>query len=265
MKGSEIRAGRLFDAQSRRAYVVAIDHGMLFGVQPGGENATAAVERCVATQPDGVFIAPGTLARTGNLFAHRGAPSAIARLDYVTIADQIKHYGDHHRLLCTPGEAVALGADAVCMYFVFGADSGETYADNLSAIGRAIAEAHALGIPLIAEVVAWGADAKDKRDPEVLSYGARLAAEVGADIIKTEYTGDPETMAALVAGVPVPVLVLGGARLDSEDELLETTRDALSSGVAGVIYGRNIWQADDPQRIGAAIRSLVHEPAPARV
>jgi DhnA family fructose-bisphosphate aldolase class Ia len=66
-------------------------------------------------------------------------------------------------------------------------------------------------------------------------------------------------MAGLVRGCPAPVLVLGGAKADSVDALLATTRDALLAGAAGVIYGRNIWQADDPAEVGAAVRSLVHE------
>jgi DhnA family fructose-bisphosphate aldolase class Ia len=76
---------------------------------------------------------------------------------------------------------------------------------------------------------------------------------------KTEYTGDSESMTRLVNGCPAPVLVLGGTRADSLDSLLATTSDALLSGAAGVVYGRNIWQADDPAEVGAAVRSLVHE------
>jgi len=108
-------------------------------------------------------------------------------------------------------------------------------------------------------VVAWGSQATDRQDADLLAYGARLAVEIGADIVKTEYTGDPESMARLVDGCPAPVLVLGGAKVDSLDGLLATTSDALRSGAAGVIYGRNIWQADDPAKVGAAVRSLVHQ------
>jgi DhnA family fructose-bisphosphate aldolase class Ia len=259
MNGAELRAGRLFDQTDGRAYIVAIDHGMLFGVQEGSEDAVAAVERSLATAPDALFISPGLLSRTAHLFAHRGSASPIVRLDYLSIADQAKSYGDKHRVLCSPRRAASIGADAVVLYFMFGASEGETFAGNLSAIGEVADEAHQLGLPLIAEVVAWGSDAPDRRDADILTYGARLAVEVGADIIKTEYTGDPDSMARLVRGVPAPVLVLGGAKAGSLDALLDTTRDALGAGVSGVIYGRNIWQADDPAKVGAAVRSMVHE------
>jgi DhnA family fructose-bisphosphate aldolase class Ia len=259
MNGAELRMRRLFDKDSGRAFVVAIDHGMLFGVQPGSEDAIRAVERSLSTEPDALFISPGLLARSASLFAYRGAASPIVRLDFLTIADQTRAYGDVHRVLCDPARAAALGADAVVMYLMLGAADGETFADNLTAIARTVDAAHRLGLPLIAEVVAWGSKAADRRDADVLGFGARLAVEAGADLIKTEYTGDPETMARLVAGCPAPVMVLGGAKAPSEEALLDMTREALRAGVSGVIYGRNIWQADDPSRVGRAVRSLVHE------
>lgn len=259
MSGAELRMRRLFGKESGRAYVVVIDHGMLFGVQEGSEDAIGAVARSLASSPDGLFISPGLLARTGHLLAHRGAASPIVRLDYLTLDERTRPYGDKHRVLCSPAQAAKLGADAVVMYLMLGAADGETFADNLTAIGQALGEAHELGLPLIAEVVAWGSQAVDRRDADLLTYGARLAAEVGADMVKTEYTGDPESMTQLVRGCPAPVLILGGAKTESVDALLATTRDALLAGAAGVIYGRNIWQADDPAEVGAAVRSLVHE------
>jgi fructose-bisphosphate aldolase, class I len=259
MNGAELRMRRLFDKDSGRAFVVAIDHGMLFGAQPGSEDAVGAVERSLSTEPDALLISPGLLARSTNLFAYRGAASPIVRLDFLKIADQTKAYGDFHRVLCEPARAAALGADAVIVYFMIGAADGETFADNLTAIAQTVDEAHQLGLPLIAEVVAWGSNAADRQDADVLSFGARVAVEVGADMIKTEYTGDPESMARVVRGCPAPVLVLGGAKAESEDALLASTRDALLAGAAGVIYGRNIWQAEDPVRVGRAVRSLVHE------
>jgi fructose-bisphosphate aldolase, class I len=258
VNGAELRMRRLFDRDSGRAFVVAIDHGMQFGPQPGSEDAAAAVDRSLSSEPDALLISPGLLARCADRFAWRGAASPIARLDFLTIADQTRAYGDVHRVLCDPAGAAALGADGVIMYLVLGAADGRTFADNLTAVARAVEAAHRLGLPLVAEVVAWGANAADRRDAGLLGFGARVAVEAGADLVKTEYTGDPASMAQVVAGCPAPVLVLGGAK-GSEEALLEMTRDALRAGASGVIYGRNIWQADDPLRVGRAVRSLVHE------
>jgi DhnA family fructose-bisphosphate aldolase class Ia len=101
---------------------------------------------------------------------------------------------------------------------------------------------------------------QDKRDPELLAFGARVAAEFGADAIKTAYTGDPESMRQVIAGCPVPVLVLGGVRSTNPDEVLAATRGALDAGARGVVYGRNVWQADDPVVMCGLLREVIHRP-----
>jgi DhnA family fructose-bisphosphate aldolase class Ia len=258
MSGVELRTGRLFNAGTGRSYIVAVDHGLSMGAKPGGEDAVGVVERSLASDPDGVLIAPGLLARTSHLFGRRGAAAPIVRADYLNSDPLLSSYGDQHRVVCTPRQALSIGADAIIMYFVFGVADGKTFVDNLTAIGNAANEAHEIGLPLIAEVVAWGSQAPSRRDPELLKFGCRIAAELGADIIKTEYTGSPETMRDVISGCPVPVMVLGGAKLDSPDALYDMTRDALGSGAVGVVYGRNIWQADDPAAVGKKVRDIVH-------
>jgi DhnA family fructose-bisphosphate aldolase class Ia len=258
MSGADLRLRRLFAEDSGRSYIVAIDHGLTFGAQPGNDQGLEGIEKSIAGGPDGVLITPGMLARTAHLFGRRGAPSPIVRTDFIGNDERLKHYGDIHRMVCSPKTAAQLGADAVVMYCVFGTEHGATLADNVTAVAHTAAEAHEVGLPLIAEVVNWGSRAGDRRDADVLTFGARIAIEAGADAIKTEYTGDPETMRRLIDAVAAPVMVLGGAKLDSEDALFDMTRDAISAGAAGVVYGRNIWQADDPVAMGSAIRDLVH-------
>jgi fructose-bisphosphate aldolase, class I len=126
-------------------------------------------------------------------------------------------------------------------------------AANIQAARRA-------GIPVIIESVLWGARMEDKRDPELLAFGARVAAEFGADAIKTTYTGDPETMRQVIEGCPVPVLVLGGVRSSDPGVVLEATRGALDAGAKGVVYGRNVWQADDPVMMCSRLRDVIHRP-----
>jgi fructose-bisphosphate aldolase, class I len=258
MSGVDLRLRRLFNRESGRSYIVAIDHGLTFGAQPGNDQGIEGIEASLEGGPDGVLIAPGMLARTAHLFGHRGGPSPIVRTDFIGNDERLKPYGDLHRMICSPADAAVLGADAVVMYCVFGVEHGDTIADNVTAVAHTAAEAHEVGLPLIAEVVNWGSQATDRKDADILTFGARIAVEAGADAIKTEYTGDPESMKRLIDAVPAPVMVLGGAKLDSEDALFDMTREALSAGARGVVYGRNIWQADDPVRMGSAIRDLVH-------
>lgn len=259
MSGAKLNAGRLFDADSGRSFIAAIDHGLQFGVVRGGEDAGRAMRTVVTDcRPDGVLVAPGLLDRYWELFAHRGAAVPICRLDLVHIADQTRPLGEQHRMVCSAREAAALGAGAVVTYLILGPGQGEMFADNVAAIARVREEAHALGMPLIVEAVDWGSRAADEPDPDLLTFGCRLAAELGADVIKTEYTGDPDTMRPIVEGCPVPVLVLGGPQAETEEALLDDTRDALEAGARGVVYGRNVWQADDPAGIASRIRKIVH-------
>jgi len=102
MNGADLRMRRLFDRDSGRAFVVAIDHGMLFGAQPGSEDAAAAVQRSLSTEPDALLISPGLLARSANLFAYRGAASPIARLDFLTIATRPGRTGTSTACCATP-------------------------------------------------------------------------------------------------------------------------------------------------------------------
>ena len=85
--------------------------------------------------------------------------------------------------------------------------------------------------------------------PEVVAQAARIGAELGADIIKTNYTGDIETFKVVVESCPVPVVIAGGPKCESPKEVLQTTSDALKAGAAGISIGRNVFQCDSPMHI----------------
>jgi fructose-bisphosphate aldolase, class I len=144
------------------------------------------------------------------------------------------------------------------MYLIMGPEEGAMFADNAQAIAGAAHEARKIGLPLIVEATLWGSRMTDEKDPDLLAYCCRIAAELGADAIKTEYTGDPTTMAEVVEACPVPVLTLGGAKGASEEDVVEAARGALEGGAKGIIFGRNVWQVDDPLRMSASLREAVH-------
>jgi fructose-bisphosphate aldolase, class I len=168
--------------------------------------------------------------------------------------ESLEELGDKHRVLLTTQDAMGLGAEGMVMYLVLGVDKGNVFVENVRSIANTARKAHQLGLPLIVGTVLWGSRVSDPRDPNLLAYGYRMAAELGADIIKTEYTGDPEAFAPIVEGCPVPVLTLGGPKVDSEENLVEITQGAMEAGAKGVVYGRNIWQADAPVRVASAVR-----------
>jgi DhnA family fructose-bisphosphate aldolase class Ia len=114
-----------------------------------------------------------------------------------------------------------------------------------------------VGLPLIVEATLWGKRLKTQRDPEMLSYACHVAVELGADAVKTEYTGDPVTMAQVVEACSVPVVILGGPQSDDVDALLGATRVAIQAGARGVAYGRNVWLSADPVGVADSVRAVL--------
>jgi DhnA family fructose-bisphosphate aldolase class Ia len=258
LSGSRLRLGRLFNQESGRSFIAAIDHGVTLGVPAGAERIVDAIERVIAGQPDGVLISPGMLEKADHLFAFHGAPAAIVRSDFIINHPFINDLGEQYRVLISPEDAAAMGADAIIMFLMVGAESGQLFADNIRAVSTAAQAAHRVGLPLIVEAVLWGSKIQDQRDPERLAFGCRMAAELGADALKTEYPGDPTTMAQIIEGCPAPVLVLGGPKSDSPNAIYDATRGALEAGAKGVAFGRNVWQADDPLAVSAQLREIIH-------
>lgn len=250
--------GRLFDGGSGRSYIVAFDHGGSLRVPPEVGAPLKVLENIVAGEPDGILVTPGILKRSTHLFASRGAPAPIVRADWTVLDERMRDIGEHYRVLCTPRDALALGADAMVMYLIMGPEQGHMFADNVQAIAKAANEARDIGMPLIVEATLWGSRIEDRKDPDLLAYCCRIAVEIGADAIKTEYTGDPHTMADVIEGCAVPVLTLGGAKGGSETDVLENARGAIQGGAKGLIFGRNVWQAADPVKMSADLREVVH-------
>jgi DhnA family fructose-bisphosphate aldolase class Ia len=104
-----------------------------------------------------------------------------------------------------------------------------------------------------------GPKIQNENSPEVVAHAARIGAELGADIIKTNYTGAIETFKTVVESCPVPIVIAGGPKCKSNQEILQTTFDSLKAGAAGLSIGRNIFQCENPTQIVKALSTIVHE------
>ena len=144
-----------------------------------------------------------------------------------------------------PQVAAALAAEALVMHLIHRPEKGAMFADNARAIAEPVREAYQVGLPLIVEATLWGSRISEKKDPDLVAYGCRMAAELGADAVKTEYTGGPETMAEGTKSYPVLVLTLGGAKGTSEEAVLDAARGAIEGGPMGIFFVRNVWRAND--------------------
>ena len=260
MTGTAIRLGRLFRA-SGRSFVTAYDHGTTLRMPLSGPAPREVLTTIVDGGPDGVLLSAGMLAANADLFARRGAPVPVVRADWTVVDEAWKaDSGEFHRVVVTPTEAAAMGAGAICMYLIGGPATGEMFADNVTAVAKAAHEARRIGMPLIVEATLWGTRHSDKKDPEAVAHMCRMAYELGADAIKTEFTGDVGSMRQVISSVGVPVLTLGGAR-GAADAVEAAARDAIAAGAKGLIFGRNVWGADDPVGTTKKLLDVVHGPA----
>ena len=153
-------------------------------------------------------------------------------------------------------DALRLNVSVVALSIYVGAPHQHQTLVNLASL---ISEAQEYGIPVLA-VTAVGKEL-EKRDAKYLSLSCRIAAELGAQIVKTYYCED---FHKVVESCPVPLVIAGGPKMKSELDVLEIADKAIASGAKGVDMGRNIWQSRWPIPMIKAIRSIVHDKATAK-
>jgi len=149
-------------------------------------------------------------------------------------------------------EAIRLNASAVGISVFVGSDYEK---ESLLNLAKLVDEGERYGMPVMA-VTAVGKELA-KRDSRYLALASRIAAEIGARLVKTYWCA--EGFEKVVAGCPVPVVMAGGPQVDSELEVLEFVYDGLQKGAIGVNLGRNIWQNEHPVAMMKAMRALVHD------
>ena len=246
--GKERRFWRLFRPDGR-SVMVAMDHGGFQGYGPPLGDAAAPV---AAGRPDGV-LGNWHLARTAaGMFAQAGL---VLRVDGGTTDLGGHSANDVTGLLHRAEAALTIGADAVAAMAYPGSPDEHV---SLLRLAELCTECERLGLPVMAEVVPGGFAKAVPWSVENISRGARIAAEVGADMIKTMCPPDPLEMAVVVESCPVPVVGLGGPKLESEDEVVELARAVTKAGAAGIVFGRNIWGSRDPTGLLARLHDAVH-------
>lgn len=260
VSAKKLRLNRIFHGRSRRILVVAFDHPLVLGPIPGTEDAAGQIRRFVRAGCDGILLTPGLLRHCADALLAPAMPGIIARIDWSTIwgaPETIAAKQARSRLLARPEEALRLGADAVITYLVVGTGDSEFEAGEIARTAQVARECETLGMPLIVESLARGPKVQDYRDPKWIKYHTRIAAELGADAIKTDYAGNVASMAGVVKECPIPILVLGGSRTGSDEEALQTVSEIAQSGAAGVFFGRNVFQAADMDGFLARARSAL--------
>ena len=263
--GKRIRLNRILRT-GRRTLVVAFDHPIVHGPIAGTTEPASQIQRFAKGQADAILLNLGAFRYFAELRS-QFVPGLIARLDWTTaLGGPLQTPGCPFKsgLVARPEDALRSGADAVITFLVIGADDAEFEKNEVQRVARVARECERLGMPLIVESLARGPHVKNPCDPKWLALHTRMAAELGADLIKTEYTGDPVTMRTVVKQCPVPILVLGGSRTGSDEDVVASVRSIVQSGAAGVFFGRNLFQADNMTALLQHVRAALDHREPAQ-
>jgi fructose-bisphosphate aldolase/2-amino-3,7-dideoxy-D-threo-hept-6-ulosonate synthase len=151
-------------------------------------------------------------------------------------------------------EALRLGADAVSIHINIGSKEEPEMLQKLGTISDKCDE---WSVPLVAMMYPRGENVKNPYDPEIVAHVARIGAEAGADIVKTVYTGDSDSFRRVIKSCPVPVVIAGGPKANSDEEIIEMCAGAMKAGAKGVTFGRNIFQYQNPPAIVNALHKVI--------
>lgn len=253
MIGKEIRMKRIINRITGKTVIVPMDHGVSVGAIPGITNIGETVKKVADGGANAVIVHKGMVAagqiRVG---PYMGLIIHLSASTFYSPSQNLK------TLVCTVEEAVKMGADGISVHINIGCEYEKEMLTDLGNISRAASE---WGMPLLAMIYNKGKKIKDENDPEVIRHAARLGAELGADMVKVGYTGNRDSFQRVVEECPVPVIIAGGPKMDSDRNFLEMVKGAMEAGASGTSIGRNVFQHRDPTNIVSALSMIVHENA----
>ena len=237
------RLARIFNQKSGRTVMLAVDHGYFQGPTTGLKKPRETIMPLLP-YCDSLFVTRGVLrncispsTNTPIFLRVSGGPSVLGELSNEDITTSMK-------------EALRLNAVGVGLSIFVGEKNEDRTISNL---GRLVNEAEEYGMPVLA-ITAVGKEMA--RDARYLGLACRIAAEIGAHIVKTYYC--EEDFEKVVGGCPVPIVIAGGKKIPEKDAL-QMAFNAISRGAAGVDMGRNIFQSENPVAMIQAVRAVVHE------
>jgi len=247
--GKAIRLRKIFQAD-QHTVIIPLDHGMESGPVAGFEYAEKTLSDMISAGADAILTSFGAIAHYADLLGQVGL---ILRLDggetvYSVDVEDVE-------LMYRVEDAVRLGADAVVVNGYVGGPHMKTSFARIGAVASACA---AWQVPLMVEMFMGGSV---KVSPENVAMAARVAAELGADVVKTHLAGDAQAYRNVVERTFAPVVILGGEKTNDKLAVLHWAKTAVDAGAAGTCIGRNVWQHSNPQGVVRALRAIVHEGA----
>ncbi len=248
--GKEIRMNRLLNQKDGRLLAVAVDQALARGIFDELMPIQRKVDEIIAGGPDAMTMHKGIADKCFR--PHAGKAALILKCstfspwqpNYDTWVTEVK-------------EVVRLGADAVSMGCIVG---GDDQPEQLRNLGIVAGQAEAHGLPMIAHIYPRGNQIpeEEKNNWRNVAYAVRAGAELGVDIVKTKYTGNPETFRKVVESTPGKVVVAGGDNGGSIEDYFQMVYDVLDAGGTGITFGRVVWNNPNPTAVVKAFKNIIH-------
>ena len=246
--GKALRMNSIFRKADGKSVIVAIDHGGIAGPIQGILKPAPLIRACLQGGADAILTTRGLV--KASIGEWDRPMSLILRLTggFTTLGGCFEE-----EMISSPETALMYGASGAAVTVKFGHPREGEFTRQASLAADACER---WSLPLMVEAMAKGMKADD---PEGIKLASRAAQEIGADIVKTYYTGDPDSFHQVVEGCPAPIVVLGGEKMNTLEEVFEVVWSSMQAGAAGVAIGRNIWQHPDPRAMVQAMVGVVHE------
>ena len=251
MLGNEVRMNRLIPGDDGKYFGLTVDHAIARGVVRGLDTIDDTIAKMVAGNPNAITMHKGIAEKCFSKYA--GQVPLVLKLTTFGV-----YHFDEDIQVADVEEALCMGADAVSVGCIVGGDNQNR---QLEQLGRITKEAHKYGMPVISHIYPRGnhITGADQYSVENVTYAARAAAEMGVDLVKTNYTGSAESFAKVVQAVPTRVAIAGGMKCSTVDEFLQQTREVMDSGAVGVTYGRFVMQYPDVTALVLTLNKMIHE------
>ena len=257
--GKELRLRRF--CRRGGTVVIPLDHA-LFAEPPAPlVDLRRLVKNISETEADGILVSSGMVKYISPVV---GDLAVIIRLDG-THTRMGKHL-ERIDLVTSVESVLALGADMVVVNIFVGTENEDV---QLAKLGKVATDCRRYGVPLLAEMIPastlnyhYGREKKTAAPEEInrdICLVSRLGAEIGADCIKTHYSGNKESFKYVTESTPVPVWIAGGPKSKSDDSgFLKMIEEAVEAGAKGVTIARNVWQRENPREMIRSLCKILH-------
>jgi len=245
VSGKKVRLDRI--TFNGKMICIPMDHGVTMGPVKGLTDMDHIIKKVSEGGATAVLAHKGIIRSLKE-------PPRIGMIMHLTGSTNLSLAPNRKVQVGSVEEAIRLGADAVSVHINIGCKEEH---EMLEILGSLADDCDLWGMPLIAMMYPRGENIKDPNNPEIIAHVARIGAELGADIIKTVYTGDSESFRSVVKGCPVPIVIAGGPKSETDRDVLEMAYGAIKAGAIGVAFGRNVFQHDRPDAIVRALNMII--------